>query len=77
MVIICASIFGAWRRPCMSRPPYPSHPDSAYTGLPFDTVSTVNPAEVFELLSIIPPKSCSMDFIPIVLMKSCQTALNL
>ena len=52
---------------------YVTHPDSAYTGLLFDTLNTVTPAEVLKLLSTIPPKTCSMDFIPTVLIKSCQT----
>ena len=51
----------------------PPHPESAYTGSLFDTLSTVTPAEVLKLLSTIPPKTCSMDFIPTVLIKSCQT----
>ena len=39
----------------------------------FDTLNTVTPAEVLKLLSTIPPKTCSMDFIPTVLIKSCQS----
>ena len=38
------------------------------------THSTLSPQLKFsKLLSTIPPKTCSMDFIPTVLIKSCQT----
>jgi len=52
------------------------HPDSAYTGLPFDILSSIASAEVFNFLSMIPPKSCSTDFIPADLIKSCRTVFD-
>jgi len=53
----------------------PPHPDSTYTGLPFDTPSTVPSAEVLELLSIIPLKSCSMCFIQTAFTARCTICI--
>jgi len=47
----------------------------AYDGT-FLCPATTNFSFALKLLSTIPPKTCSMDFIPTVLIKSCQTVFD-
>ena len=52
------------------------HLDPAHIGSPFYTLPLVTPLEVGKLLRSIPPKTCSMDFIPTALIKSCPAVFS-